>query len=106
MQSNKISIFSKLSIFYSRKVLYGNNVLYGCRNGHVIELVTSKSSITEINLEPSNYANDFENNTNSDNIIVSLIKSSNFVSSEKRYQEHRPESFKRNISNGKINNTA
>lgn len=61
--------------------------------------MTLKPNITEVNLEPSNYAN-----TNSDNAIVSLIKSPKLASSEQPYQEHRPESFKRNNSNGKINN--
>ncbi|KAL6431564.1 hypothetical protein ACFW04_007258 [Cataglyphis niger] len=65
------------------------------RKGHVIELVALKSN--ENNLEPFNYANDYESIANSDNAIVRLIKSAS-SRSEKRYQEHRPDSFKTNIS--------
>ncbi|XP_072762640.1 uncharacterized protein [Anoplolepis gracilipes] len=72
------------------------------RNGHVIELVTLKPNATEVNLEPSNYANNFESNANSDNAIVRLIKSSKSVSprAEKCYQE-RPKSVKANITSAK-----
>ncbi|EFN73304.1 hypothetical protein EAG_13075 [Camponotus floridanus] len=59
------------------------------RNEHV----TLKPN-TEVNLEPPNYVN-----TNSDNAIVSLIKSPKLVSSKKPYQEYQPESIKRNNSN-------
>ncbi|XP_050454500.1 uncharacterized protein LOC126853097 isoform X2 [Cataglyphis hispanica] len=65
------------------------------RKGHVIEVMALKPN--ESNLEPFNYANDFESIANSDNAIVRLIKSAS-LRSEKRYQEHRPESFKTNIS--------
>ncbi|XP_029678870.1 myosin-2 heavy chain-like [Formica exsecta] len=69
------------------------------RKGHIIELVALKPNENEINLEPFNYANDFAN-ANLDNAIVRLIKSPKSASSrsEKRYQEHRPESFKTNTS--------
>lgn len=96
-----MSILSKLSNFHrSEKILC--NILFDCRKGHVIELVALKPN--ESNLKPFNYTNDFESIANSDNAIVRLIKSAS-SRSEKRYQEHRPESFKTNISSGKINNS-
>lgn len=108
MQGDKnIDILKTTINFYQ----YGKilcNVLFDCRNEHV-ELVPLKpnvipnSKLTEVNMELSNYANNFESNVNSDNI--SLIKSPTLANSMKRYQKHQSESFKKNISNGKINNT-
>ncbi|XP_029157528.1 uncharacterized protein LOC114929968 [Nylanderia fulva] len=68
------------------------------RDRHVIEFMDSKPNATEVNLDLSNYANDLESKVNSDNVSMRLIKSPNFTSSKKRYQQHRPDpSFKTNI---------